>query len=173
MQALIRTGKEFGYDAQILTAVEDVNARQKMVLVEKVVRQFGEDLSGKIFAVWGLSFKPGTDDMRQSTAVTVISELTKRGARVQAYDPKAEEEAKTCYLKDNDSVIYCQNKYDALNRADAMLLLTEWKEFRSPDFWEMGKRMHEKRIFDGRNQYNAAMMQRYGFEYEQMGVRRA
>ena len=173
VQALIRTGKEFGYDAQILTAVEDVNVRQKMVLVEKVVRQFGEDLSGKIFAVWGLSFKPGTDDMRQSTAVTVISELTKRGARVQAYDPKAEEEAKTCYLKDNDSVIYCQNKYDALNRADAMLLLTEWKEFRSPDFWEMGKRMHEKRIFDGRNQYNAAMMQRYGFEYEQMGVRRA
>jgi UDPglucose 6-dehydrogenase len=173
VQALIRTGKEYGYEAQILTAVEDVNARQKMVLVEKVVRQFGEDLSGKIFAVWGLSFKPGTDDMRQSTAITVISELTKRGARVQAYDPKAEEEAKTCYLKGNDSVVYCQSKYDALNRADAMLLLTEWKEFRSPDFWEMGKRMHEKRIFDGRNQYNAAMMQRYGFEYEQMGVRRA
>ena len=93
VQALIRTSRAFGYDAQILTAVEDVNARQKMVLARKVVRRFGEDLTGRCFAVWGLAFKPGTDDMRQSTAITVIGELTRRGAKVQAYDPKAEREA--------------------------------------------------------------------------------
>lgn len=171
VQALIRTSRAFGYDAQILTAVEDVNARQKMVLAGKVVRRFGEDLTGRCFAVWGLAFKPGTDDMRQSTAITVIGELTRRGAKVQAYDPKAEREAQECYLKGNDNVIYCKSKYDALDGADAMLLITEWKEFRSPDFLEMGKRMRSKVIIDGRNQYTAAAMQRYGFEYEQIGVK--
>ena len=171
VQALIRTSRAFGYDAQILTAVEDVNARQKMVLARKVVRRFGEDLTGRCFAVWGLAFKPGTDDMRQSTAITVIGELTRRGAKVQAYDPKAEREAQECYLKGNDNVIYCKSKYDALDGADAMLLITEWKEFRSPDFLEMGKRMRSKVIIDGRNQYTAAAMQRYGFEYEQIGVK--
>lgn len=171
VQALIRTSREFGYDAQILTAVEDVNERQKLVLAEKVVRRFGEDLAGRVFAVWGLAFKPGTDDMRQSTAITVIGELTRRGAKVQAYDPKAEREAQECYLKGNDNVIYCKSKYDALDGADAILLITEWKEFRSPDFLEMGKRMRSKVIIDGRNQYTAAAMQRYGFEYEQIGVK--
>lgn len=171
VQALIRTSRAFGYDAQILTAVEDVNARQKMVLARKVVRRFGEDLTGRCFAVWGLAFKPGTDDMRQSTAITVIGELTRRGAKVQAYDPKAEREAQECYLKGNDNVIYCKSKYDALDGADAMLLITEWKEFRSPDFLEVGKRMRSKVIIDGRNQYTAAAMQRYGFEYEQIGVK--
>lgn len=171
VQALIRTSRAFGYDAQILTAAEDVNARQKMVLARKVVRRFGEDLTGRCFAVWGLAFKPGTDDMRQSTAITVIGELTRRGAKVQAYDPKAEREAQECYLKGNDNVIYCKSKYDALDGADAMLLITEWKEFRSPDFLEMGKRMRSKVIIDGRNQYTAAAMQRYGFEYEQIGVK--
>lgn len=171
VQALVRTSRAFGYDAQILTAVEDVNARQKMVLARKVVRRFGEDLTGRCFAVWGLAFKPGTDDMRQSTAITVIGELTRRGAKVQAYDPKAEREAQECYLKGNDNVIYCKSKYDALDGADAMLLITEWKEFRSPDFLEMGKRMRSKVIIDGRNQYTAAAMQRYGFEYEQIGVK--
>lgn len=171
VQALIRTSREFGYDAQILTAVEDVNERQKLVLAEKVVRRFGEDLAGRVFAVWGLAFKPGTDDMRQSTAITVIGELTRRGAKVQAYDPKAEREAQECYLRGNDSVVYCKSKYDALDGADAMLLITEWKEFRSPDFLEMGKRMRSKVIIDGRNQYTAAAMQRYGFEYEQIGVK--
>ena len=171
VQVLIRTSRAFGYDAQILTAVEDVNARQKMVLARKVVRRFGEDLTGRCFAVWGLAFKPGTDDMRQSTAITVIGELTRRGAKVQAYDPKAEREAQECYLKGNDNVIYCKSKYDALDGADAMLLITEWKEFRSPDFLEMGKRMRSKVIIDGRNQYTAAAMQRYGFEYEQIGVK--
>lgn len=173
VQALIRTSKEFGYDAQILQAVEDVNARQKMVLVEKIVRRYGEDLKGRTFAVWGLAFKPGTDDMRQSTAITVIKELTQRGAKVQAYDPKAVNEARECYLKGNENVIYCQSKYDALNNADALLLITEWKEFRSPDFFEMGKRMKAKVLVDGRNQYAPSMMQRYGFEYEQIGVKHA
>lgn len=173
VQALIRTSKAFGYDAQILQAVEDVNARQKLVLVEKIVRRFGEDLKGRTFAVWGLAFKPGTDDMRQSTAITVIRELTQRGAKVQAYDPKAITEAKECYLKGNENVVYCQSKYDALNNADAMLLITEWKEFRSPDFFEMGKRMKQKIIIDGRNQYSIGMMDRYGFEYEQIGVKHA
>ena len=170
VQALIKTSADSGYDAQILRAVEDVNARQKMVLVEKILRVFGDDLSKFTFAVWGLAFKPETDDMRQATSITVIEELTKRGAKIRAYDPQAEREAQECYLKGNDKVTYVRSKYDALNGADALLLITEWKEFRSPDFLEMAKRMKGKFVFDGRNQYQPKTMEKYGFAYEQIGV---
>ncbi|MBQ5674049.1 MAG: UDP-glucose/GDP-mannose dehydrogenase family protein [Lachnospiraceae bacterium] len=170
VQALIRTSHEFGYEPQMLQAVEDVNKRQKKVIPAKVVNRFGEDLTGKTFAVWGLSFKPDTDDMREAAAITIINELTSRGAKVVAYDPKAVKEAKECYLKDNKNITYVESKYDALNEGDAMILITEWKEFRQPDFEEIMKRLKNSVIFDGRNQYDKKKLQKMGIEYYQIGV---
>lgn len=170
VQALIKTSSDYGYETRILNAVEDVNADQKMVLVNKIVKRFGENLEGKTFAVWGLAFKPKTDDMRQAPAITLINELTKRGAKVKAYDPKAVNEAKECYLKGNASVEYCESKYTALVGADAMILVTEWKEFRAPDFYELKQRLNNPIIFDGRNQYDEERLQELGFEYYQIGV---
>lgn len=170
VQALIRTSHAYGYEPQMLQAVEDVNRRQKQVIPAKVVKRFGEDLSGKTFAVWGLSFKPDTDDMRESAAITIINELTQRGAKVTAYDPKAVREAKECYLKDNPNIDYVDSKYDALNDADALILITEWKEFRQPDFIEIAKRLHNPVIFDGRNQYDKKKLKKMGMEYYQIGV---
>jgi UDPglucose 6-dehydrogenase len=171
VQALIKTAKEYGYEPKILEAVEDVNYRQKRVIVDKVVKRFGEDLSGKTFAIWGLSFKPETDDMREATSIVVIDELTKRGAKVKAYDPKAIDEARNFYLKDNENVSYFDSKYTPLKDADALILLTEWKEFRSPDFEEIKKRLKSPIIFDGRNQYNRDTLLKNGFEYYQIGVK--
>lgn len=171
VQALIRTADANGYQANILRAVEQVNQQQKYVLVEKIKQRFGEDLNGRYFAVWGLAFKPDTDDMRESAAITIISELTKAGAQIQAYDPKAMKEAQVCYLKGNDKVTYCTNKYDTLNGADAMILITEWKEFRSPDFYEIKNRLKRGVIFDGRNQYSKKSVNKCGLEYYQIGVR--
>lgn len=170
VRALIQIGQECGYESRILKAVEDVNDAQKHVLPEKVVRRFGENLSGKTFAVWGLSFKPDTDDMRMSAAITIIKDLVSRGARVKAYDPKAINEAKECYLKGNDGVEYCTGKYDALDGAEALLLVTEWKEFRQPDFTEIAHRLKNPIIFDGRNQYDSEELAEIGFEYYQIGV---
>lgn len=170
VQALIKTSESFGYETKILNAVEEVNKEQKQVLPKKVVKRFGEDLTGKIFAVWGLAFKPDTDDMRQAAAITIVNELTKRGAEVRAYDPKAEKEARECYLKGNEKVSYVDSKYAALKDADAMLLVTEWKEFRAPDFEEMKKELKNPVIFDGRNQYEAERLKELGFEYYQIGV---
>ena len=168
VRALIKTSESFGYEPALLKAVENVNTRQKMVLINKVIKKFGDNLDGKTFGIWGLAFKPETDDMRESTAITVIKELVKRGAKIRAYDPKAIEEAKTCYLKDID-IEYTKSKYSALNGIDALLLITEWAEFRNPDFFEMGQRMKERIIFDGRNQYDKSLMEKYGFEYYQIG----
>jgi UDPglucose 6-dehydrogenase len=170
VQALAKTAKDYGYTPRILDAVEAVNYDQKKVISDKVIKRFGEDLSGKTFAVWGLAFKPGTDDMREASSITIINELTKRGAKIRAYDPKAEHEAKTFYLKDNPNVEYVQSKYDALTDASAMILVTEWKEFRSPDFDEVKLRLKHPIIFDGRNQYNRKRLQEHGFEYFEIGV---
>lgn len=170
VQALIKTSADYGYETRILNAVEHVNADQKMVLVRKIVKKYGEDLTGKTFAVWGLAFKPKTDDMRQAPAITLIQELTKRGAKIKAYDPKAVNEAKECYLKGNENVEYCESKYSSLMDADAMILVTEWKEFRAPDFYEIKQRLKNPVIFDGRNQYNADRLEKLGFEYYQIGV---
>ena len=164
VQALIKTSKDYGYTPKILDAVEDVNFAQKMVIVEKIVTRFKEDLSGLSFGIWGLSFKPETDDMREATSITVIKELVKRGAKIKAYDPKAIEEAKKVYLKGVD-VEYTENKYDALNGADAMILVTEWKEFRMPDFDEIKNRLKNNIIIDGRNQYDKTALENLGFEY--------
>ncbi|WOE68760.1 UDP-glucose/GDP-mannose dehydrogenase family protein [Hydrogenimonas thermophila] len=173
VQALNKIALDAGYKPRIIQAVEEVNKDQKRVLAEKVIKRFGEDLNGKTFAIWGLSFKPETDDMREASSITIINELTKRGAKIKAYDPKAMDEAKEFYLKDNPNVEYTQSKYDALNGADAMLLVTEWKEFRSPDFDEMKQRLKNPIIFDGRNQYNIEKMNKKGFEYYQIGVPKA
>ena len=170
VQALAKTAKDYGYNPKLLDAVEDVNYAQKRVISDKVIKRFGEDLSGKTFAVWGLAFKPETDDMREASSITIINELTKRGAKIKAYDPKAEHEAKSFYLKDNNNVEYMPNKYDALDRSEAMIMVTEWKEFRSPNFEEMAKRLNNKIIFDGRNQYNRKKLEESGWEYFEIGV---
>ena len=142
-----------------------------MVLVRKVKERFGDDLSGKTLATWGLAFKPDTDDMRESPAITIISELTAAGAKIRAYDPKAVKEAKECYLKGNENITYCESKYEALKDADALILITEWKEFRSPDFYEIKRLLKEPVIFDGRNQFDAKRVKEYGIDYYQIGVR--
>ncbi|RKJ47358.1 UDP-glucose/GDP-mannose dehydrogenase family protein [bacterium 1XD42-8] len=172
VQALIRTSRKHGYEPQVLEAVDAVNHRQKYVIPKKVMDKYGENLKDYTFAVWGLSFKPDTDDMRESSAITTIIELTKRGASIQAYDPKAMEGARDFYLKGNEKVSYVDSKYDALRGADALILITEWKEFRSPDFLEMKERLKKPVIFDGRNQYEKKMMRKMGFEYYQIGVGR-
>ncbi len=171
VQALAKTAKDFGYEPKILDAVEIVNYAQKRIISDKVIKKFGEDLNGKTFAIWGLAFKPETDDMREASSITIINELTKRGAKIKAYDPKAENEAKEHYLKGNNNVLYVCSKYDALSDADAMILVTEWKEFRSPDFDEMKKRLKNAIIFDGRNQYNRKRLCESGFEYFEIGVK--
>ena len=170
VQALIRTSNDFGYKPKILEAVEEVNYAQKHVLSNKAIKRFGDNLKGKVFAVWGLAFKPETDDMREASSITIINELTSQGAKIKAYDPKAIKEAKEFYLKDNPSIEYVKSKYDALDDADALLLITEWKEFRSPDFDEMAKRLKNKIIIDGRNQYSSSRLKELGFEYYQIGV---
>ena len=170
VQALIKTASEFGYESKLLQSVEDVNHAQKKVLVRKIKERFGEDLSGRTFAAWGLAFKPDTDDMRESPAITILQELTAAGAKIHAYDPKAVGEAKECYLKGNENMTYCDNKYEALQEADALILITEWKEFRSPDFYEIKRLLKESVIFDGRNQYNEKRVKEYGIDYIQIGV---
>lgn len=169
VKALKKTAEEHGYKASLITSVEDVNDRQKLVIAHKVINKFGEDLKGKTFAIWGLAFKPETDDMREAPAIYIIKELVQRGAKIQAYDPKAMEEAEHFYLKDLKGVTYCKSKYDTLKNADAMILLTEWKEFRSPDFEELKVQLNTPIIFDGRNQYNDVLMTEKGIEYYQIG----
>ncbi len=169
VNALIKIALDAGYKPKIIPAVEEVNREQKLELVRMIEDRFGKDLKGREFAIWGLSFKPQTDDMREAPSIVIINELIKRGAKIRAYDPEAMELAKSFWLKDLD-IEYKESKYDTLNGADAMILITEWKEFRSPDFEEMKQRLKSAIIFDGRNQYNQKMLKKYGFEYYQIGV---
>ncbi len=171
IKALAKTATDFGYNANILNAVEKVNAEQKKVIVSKITGKFGIDLSGKCFAVWGLSFKPGTDDMREAASIVIINALIEKGAKIKAYDPKAMQEAREHYFKNQDNITYCENKYEVLDSSDALVLITEWKEFRSPDFERMATLLKESVIFDGRNQYDKAMLKKYGYEYYQIGVK--
>ena len=169
VKALQKTALSYGYEPQIIQAVELVNDQQKLRIAQKVVSHFGEDLSGKRFAVWGLAFKPETDDMREAPAIYIIQELVKRGASVTAFDPKAMKEAKEHYLKDMAGVSYVDQKYEAVHGADALILLTEWKTFRSPDFEQIKESLKEPVIFDGRNQYNEKVLTKMGFSYYQIG----
>ena len=172
VKALIKTSRQYNYEPELLSSVENVNARQKMVLVNKVIDVFGEDLKGKTFAVWGLAFKPGTDDMREAPSIRLIEELTKRGAFIRAYDPQAMKTAKNFYLKDIDNIMYIKNKYDALDDVDALIVVTEWKEFQSPDFMEIADRMKGDIIFDGRNIYKAKTVLNHNLKYYQIGVQK-
>jgi len=169
VKALKKIASEHNYNAKLITSVEEVNNSQKMVIANKIVSRFGENLEGFIFGLWGLAFKPGTDDMREAPALYIIKELVKRGAKIQAYDPKAMDDAKDYYLKDIENVSYVHSKYQVFENADAMILLTEWKEFRSPDFEEIKKQLRTPVIFDGRNQYNIFNLAEKGFEYYQIG----
>lgn len=170
VKALIKTADDHGYESIILKGVEAVNNHQKLSLVNKITKRFGNDLSNHTFAVWGLSFKPETDDMREAASVVIINKLIELGAKINSYDPKAINVAKEYYFKDNPNIEFFNNKYDTLDDVNAMILITEWKEFRSPDFDEIKEKIKTKIIFDGRNQYNKNMLKEMGFEYYQIGI---
>ncbi len=167
VQALIRSSQEVGHKAQILTAVESVNSHQKEVLVHKMKRHF-PNLAGRTVAVWGLAFKPNTDDMREAPSRTIIDMLFAAGAHVRAYDPVAAAEARRLYENRADFVI-CKNAYEAAEGADALAIVTEWQEFRSPDFDRLKELLKSPVIFDGRNLYDPAMVSRFGFTYHAIG----
>jgi len=169
VKALINISKENNYLPKLISAVEDVNFNQKKILFKKVVSHFGENLKDKKIAIWGLSFKPETDDMREAPSIPLINSLIEAGAEVNAYDPQAINEAKF-YLKNLD-VKYFDNKYNALENVDALILVTEWKEFRSPDFKRILKLMNTNVFIDGRNQFNYDQMKEQGFNYSQIGVK--
>lgn len=169
VKALTKIAKENGYNAQLIKSVEDVNDVQKLVIARKIVTRFGEDLTGLTFGIWGLSFKPGTDDMREAPSIYVIKELVGRGAKIKVYDPKAVLEAKEFYLKDVININYKTSKYEVLTESDALVLLTEWKEFCSPNFKKIKEQLKSPVIFDGRNQYIAYDLEKKGFEYFRIG----
>ena len=169
VQALINTAQSAGYEPMILSNVEKVNANQKMVLVNKVVDRFGTNLNGRTFGIWGLSFKPGTDDVREATSLTVITSLIDKGAKIKAYDPEAIEEFKrTIDEKYLGSIEFVKSRYLATEECDGLILITEWKEFRNPDFDLLSEKLNEKVIFDGRNIYDKKILEK-GFELFQIG----
>lgn len=168
VKAIINTAKNFGYELKVLQAVEEVNEKQKQVIVEKVVSQFGKELNGMTFAIWGLSFKPNTDDLREAPALVIIEQLLKLGAKVKGYDPVAMKEAEHLYL--GNSITYCTDAYDACIDADALLLITEWSEFRLPSWEVLSKLMKQKVVFDGRNLYDRKYLEELGFVYYGIGV---
>jgi UDPglucose 6-dehydrogenase len=170
VKALIRTARSKQYSLKILEAVEEVNERQKSVLFHKIKEHYGSDLSGRTFGIWGLSFKPHTDDIREAPALTLIRLLLKAGAAVRAYDPAAMEQTKRV-LK--DSITYSSDPYDALVDADAMVLVTEWPEFRIPNFRVISKLLKEKVLFDGRNIYDPQEVEEKGFTYYGIGLGKA
>ena len=166
VQALVHSSWEVGYDFRILDAVMDVNERQKVHLVSKIKNYFENDLQGKHFAVWGLAFKPNTDDIREAPALYIIEELIKAGATVAAYDPEAMNNVKTVL---GEKIFYSENQYDALKGADALIIATEWNEFRTPDFLKIVSNMKRKVIFDGRNLFDIVAVRELGFYYESIG----
>lgn len=169
VQALINTAEANGYEPEILSHVEKVNKKQKLVLVNKITKRFGEDLSGMTFAMWGLAFKPGTDDVREATSLVVAEELIKRGAKINAYDAQATEEFKKAIPDEClDKIKFAQSRYETVDNADALILITEWKEFRTPDWQYLIEKLNKSIIFDGRNIYDKKI-EEYGFELYQIG----
>jgi UDPglucose 6-dehydrogenase len=168
VQALEQSSREIDYDFKILKAVMQVNEKQKMHLVEKMKTYFNNDLEGKKIALWGLAFKPNTDDIREASALTIINELINLGAKVCAFDPEAMLNVKQ---ELGDKIEYTDNQYDALKDADALVIATEWSEFRAPDFNRMSSLLKDKVIFDGRNLFDLAQMEECGFHYQSIGRR--
>jgi len=167
VQAIVRTAEERGYDFRILKAVEEVNRTQKRLMVDRIQGRFGQDLRGRRFAVWGLSFKPNTDDMREAPAIDVIGGLLDAGARVVAYDPEAIAECRRHHF--GDRIEYTDVPMAALKQADALVLLTEWNEFRRPDFDAVKAALKTPVVFDGRNIYSRGTLEKLGFEYFGVG----
>ena len=166
VKALIKTAEQNGYEMRVLKAVEEVNDKQKRVLFDKLARHLGGELSGKVVALWGLAFKPETDDMREAPSLVLIDLLLEAGCRVKVYDPVAMEE---CRRRIGDRVEYCRDKYEAAVDAEALLLVTEWKEFRVPSWEVLKKAMRGRVVIDGRNIYDREEMKRNDFEYECIG----
>lgn len=162
VKAMIKTAKDFDCEHNLLNSADEVNKKQRQVFIDKILKKFNQDLSGKTFAIWGLAFKPKTNDMRESPAITIINALLANGAKVKAFDPKAMESAKEIF---DNRISYAKNAYEALEGADAMLLLTEWNEFRRPDFDKIKELLKKPIIFDGRNQYDGRRLKVKGFEY--------
>jgi UDPglucose 6-dehydrogenase len=167
VKALIKTAKGYGYNLRVLTAVEDVNEDQKSILVRKMNTYFNYDLKGKTIAIWGLSFKPNTDDMREAPSRVIIAKLLEAGAKVRAYDPVALHEAERIF---NNSIEFAKDQYDALVDADALVIVTEWSEFKFPNFRVIKKLLKTPAIFDGRNIYDAKEMKNEGFDYFCIGI---
>lgn len=166
VKALASTAEEFGYTMGILKAVDRLNTEQKSILIPKIEKYFGGDLKGRIIALWGLAFKPRTDDMREAPSITIANELIARGAKLQVHDPVAIKEARKIFHR---KVSYCEQPYDALKGAHALVLVTEWAEFRNPDFDRMKELMAGAAVFDGRNIYDPKTMKDHGFEYFGIG----
>ena len=166
VKALIKTGNDYDCDMTIIKAADETNKKQRNLFIKKITQRFGENLSGKTFAVWGLAFKPKTNDMREAPAITIIQALLDMGAKVKGFDPKAMESAKFIF---DDKITYCKNAYETLEDSDCLLLLTEWNEFRRPDFERVKTLLTNPIIFDGRNQYDAKRLREKGFEYFQIG----
>ncbi len=168
VKAIIRTAKEFDYDLRVLQAVENVNEDQKSVLFNKVMKYYNGDIKGKTFALWGLSFKPQTDDMREAPSLVIVEKLLNEGAHVKAYDPVAMEESKH---RIGDKIEYAEDEYDALIDADGLLVVTEWPDFKFPNFRVVKKLLKRPLIIDGRNIYEKEIMEELGFEYDCIGVK--
>ncbi len=166
VKALTKTAMDNNCDYSLLKAADEINKMQRQIFIEKILNRFGNNLTGKTFAVWGLAFKPKTNDMREAPAITIINALLKRGAKIQAYDPKAFDQAEFYF---GDKIIYSKSAYEALENADSLLLLTEWNEFRRPDFDRIKSLMRNPVIFDGRNQWNGDKLIKRGFDYIQIG----
>lgn len=167
VQALIKTASDFGIDSDLLKATHKVNVNQRKNFVNKILKHYNNDIKNKTFAVWGLAFKPRTNDMRESPAITIINMLLDKGAKIKAYDPKAMETAKSIFA---DKIIYASNSYDVLDNADALILITEWNEFKRPSFDKIKSKLKEPIIFDGRNQYDKKRMTDRGIKYISLGV---
>ena len=162
VNALIKTAENIGCDCELLKSADKINKNQRQIFIDKIIKEFGEDLNGKTFAIWGLSFKPKTNDMREAPSITVINALLERGAKIKAYDPKATENAKAIF---GNKIEYAKSAYTILKNSDALILLTEWNEFRNPDFEKIKTKLNSPIIFDGRNQYHKARMNERGFKY--------
>lgn len=168
VMALMKTAKDNNCTCRLIEAADEINKEQRVIFITKILQRFGMNLAGITFGVWGLTFKPKTNDMRMAPSITIINALLGFGARIKVYDPKGFEQAKNIF---GDRVIYANNSYDALKDADCMLLLTEWNEFRRPDFDRIKGLMKSPVIFDGRNQYDAERLKQRGFEYHCIGKR--
>lgn len=166
VQALVRSSKEVNYDFEILNAVMKVNEEQKLHLIPGIKKYFGGSVKGKHFALWGLAFKPGTDDIREASALTMIDALLKEGATICVFDPEAMSNTKALL---GNTIQYAERQYDSLNNADALVIATEWNEFRTPDFSRIAEGLKNKAIFDGRNLFDLVSMKELGFHYESVG----